>query len=72
VVRCSAVQCSAMQVLLDMEEFEYSYFLRGSRGFRVAFSSPLVRPVVRQQGQCQLNTDATLTKLCHMLIGPIP
>ena len=41
---------NGLELLLDTESHEYSYFPRSSKGFMVAISGPYVRPVVRQQG----------------------
>ena len=41
---------NGLELLLDAESHEYSYFPRSSKGFMVAISGPYVRPVVRQQG----------------------
>ena len=39
----------------------YAYFPSSSKGFSVAFSGPLVRPVVRQQGwTCNSKTNKTI------------
>ena len=41
---------NGLELLLDAESHEYSYFPRSSKGLMVAISGPYVRPVVRQQG----------------------
>ena len=42
---------NGLELLLDVEAFEFAYFHSSSKGFSLAFSGPLVRPVVRQQGE---------------------
>ena len=41
---------NGLELLLDVEAFEYAYFPSSSKGFTMALSGSLVRPVVRQQG----------------------
>ena len=41
---------NGLQLLVDVESFEYSYFPRSSEGFDVALSDSRDRSVVRQQG----------------------
>ena len=37
--------------LIDVEDFEYSFFPRSGKGFSIALADSRDRPIVRQQGK---------------------
>ena len=41
---------NGLELLLDMEAFEYAYFPRSAKGFTLAVSNPFERPVLRHEG----------------------
>ena len=43
-------QKNGLELLLDVESFEYSYYPRGGRGFIVGLSDLGERNIIRQEG----------------------
>ena len=41
---------NGLKVVLDVESFDYAYFVRGAKGFRVAIADALDQAVVNQDG----------------------
>ena len=41
---------NGLKLVLDVESFDYAYFPRGAKGFRVAIASALDQAVVNQDG----------------------
>ncbi len=41
---------NGIELLMDLESYEYSYYPRGSKGFLIAVSDPYDRAVMRQKG----------------------
>ncbi len=39
---------NGLKLVLDVESFDYAYFIRGAKGFRVAIASALDQAVVNQ------------------------
>ena len=41
---------NGLKVVLDVESFDYAYFVRGAKGLRVAIANALDQAVVNQDG----------------------
>ena len=50
-------QRNGLQLLLDVDAFEYEFFPKSSKGFIIALSSAGERPMVRQNGEQKLKIN---------------
>ena len=41
---------NGLKVILDVESFDYAYFPRGAKGFKVAMTDPRDKAVINQDG----------------------